>query len=114
MAGFRYDSCIRGFYVYKDVWNPVVGETLNAEREKNNPADKYAVSVMKDGNIVGHVPRKISKTAAFFLKHGGTLRCTVTGKHRWSGDLDMGGLEILCVMTFSGPLPLIERIKTLL
>ena len=69
---------------------------------------------MKDGNIVGHVPRKISKTAAFFLKHGGTLRCTVTGKHRWSGDLDMGGLEILCVMTFSGPLPLIERLKTLL
>jgi hypothetical protein len=72
---------------------------------------------MKDGNIVGHVPRKISKTAAFFLKHGGTLRCTVTmvtGKHRWSGDMDMGRLEILCVMTFSGPLPLIERLKTLL
>jgi hypothetical protein len=62
MADFRYDSCIRGFHVYKDVWNPVVGETLNAEREKklDNPADKYAVSVMKDGNIVGHVPRKNS------------------------------------------------------
>jgi hypothetical protein len=28
--------------------------------------------------------------------------------------LDMGGLEIPCVMTFSGPLPLIERLKTLL
>jgi hypothetical protein len=103
MADFCYDSCIRGFHVYKDVWNPVVGETLNA----NNPGDKYAVSVMKDGSIVRHVPRKISKTAAFFLKHGGTLRCTVTGKHRWSGDLDVGGLEIPCVMTFSGPLPLI-------
>jgi hypothetical protein len=60
MADFRYDSCIRGFHVYKDVWNPVVGEIWNAEREKNNPADKYAVSVMKDGNIVGHVPRKNS------------------------------------------------------
>ena len=83
-------SCIRGFHVYKDVWNPVVGETLNAEREKKpNPIDKYAVSLMKDGNIVGHVPWKISKTAAFFLKHGGTLQCTVTEKHPWSGDLDM-------------------------
>jgi hypothetical protein len=41
--------------------------------KKNNPVDKYAVSVMKDDNIVGYVPRKISKTAAFFLKHGGDI-----------------------------------------
>ena len=111
MADFRYDSCIRGFHVYKDVWNPVVGETLNAEREKTILSINMQFLWWR---MVTLSDMCLGKTAAFFLKHGGTFRCTVTGKHRWSGDLDMGGLEIPCFMTFSGPLPLIERLKTLL
>ncbi len=29
------DMCIRGFHVYKDVWDAVVGEELECERRKN-------------------------------------------------------------------------------
>ena len=31
--------CIRGFHVYKDVWDAVVGEELECERERRNNYD---------------------------------------------------------------------------
>ena len=45
MANERFfvDSVVRGFHVYKDVWNPVVGETLICEKEFGNLHDPYAV-----------------------------------------------------------------------
>ena len=48
--------CIRGYHVYKEVWEASVGETLTYEREPGNAADRYAVAVKKDGSIVGHLP----------------------------------------------------------
>ena len=62
------DSAVMGFHVYKDQWAPVVGETLMCEREFGNIHDPYAVSVVRDITIVGHVPRKISCLCFFFLK----------------------------------------------
>jgi len=35
-------GCIRGYYVYKDVWDPSLGETVCCEREDRNPQDPYA------------------------------------------------------------------------
>ena len=49
---FTLISCVRGYHVYKDIWDPVVGETLNCEREDRNPQDPYDVDVKK----IGHVP----------------------------------------------------------
>ena len=53
-------------------WNPVVGEVLTCTREVNNTSDHYAVSVKKDGAIVGHLPRKISRLCSLFLRSGGS------------------------------------------
>ena len=108
----EYDniSCTRGFHVYRDIWNPIEGEILDTKRENNNPMDKYAIAVIKDGVVVGHVPRKISKVVAFFLKHGGTLKCIVTGKYRYSEDTDVGGLEIPCIMKFNAAPRLLEKL----
>jgi hypothetical protein len=52
----RYSSCIRGFHVYKNVWEPYEGEILQTKREINDPADKYTIAVLKDSAVVGHVP----------------------------------------------------------
>ena len=49
-------SCIRGYHVYKDKWDPVVGEVLACKRESSNTQDKYAVAVQKNGTIIGHLP----------------------------------------------------------
>ena len=50
-------------------WTPVIGEVLPVKREQTNNYDCFAVAVMKDGEVVGHVPRTLSKTSAFFLRY---------------------------------------------
>ena len=35
----RVDVCVRGQYIYKDIWHAVVGEVLVCEREPNNFQD---------------------------------------------------------------------------
>ena len=48
-------SFVRGFHAYKDIWTPEKGERLNLIREPENIKDKYAVSILKDGLIVGYI-----------------------------------------------------------
>jgi hypothetical protein len=72
------------------------------EREPYNPSDRYAVAVVKNRTVIGHLPRTISRIAALFLRRGGTIHCTVTGRRRHSADLPQGGLEIPCSVKFKG------------
>ena len=62
MEEYVMESAVRGHHVYKSVWHPVLGEQLTLERENSNSHDRHAVSVMKDGTIVGHVPRELATT----------------------------------------------------
>ena len=91
---------VRGYHVYREVWEAAVGEVLACEREPRNAEDKYAVAVKKDGTIVGHLPRKVSRVCSLFLRRGGHIRCTVTGRRSYSADLPQGGLEIPCILLF--------------
>ena len=60
---FSIDSAVRGFHVYKDIWNPEIGEVLLCEQEFGNLHDPYAVSVVREDNVmVGHVPRRLCVT----------------------------------------------------
>ena len=60
----------------------------------------FAVGALKSGVTVGHVPRNISSICSLFLRHGGAIRCTVTGSRHYSVDLEQGGLEIPCTLKF--------------
>ena len=96
------ESCVRGFHVYKDVWNPSLQETLSCSREPGNVHDPYAVAVKTGPSvIVGHVPRTLSTLCSIFILQGGTITCQVTGERRYSHDLPHGGLELPCRLTFS-------------
>ena len=86
--------CVRGYHVYYCIWEAAVGDQLNCERELDNVKDRYAVAVKKDGAVIGHLPRKISKICSLFLRRGGIIQCSVTGNRRYSTDLPQGGLEI--------------------
>ena len=88
------NSCVHGYHVYKDIWNAVIGEELVCEREPDNKSDRYAVAVRKDRIIIGHLPRKISRTCSLFLRRGSEITCRVTGHTRYSVDLPQGGLEV--------------------
>ena len=59
--------------MYKDIWNPTIGEKLGCEREKSNTQDPYAVTVMRRRTTVGHVPRKILSPAPL-LEAGASLK----------------------------------------
>ena len=47
--------------------------------EPTNPYDDFAVSMVKEGVVVGHVPLYVSRVVCFFLNRAGSIGCEVTG-----------------------------------
>ncbi len=99
--------------MYKDVWNPFVGETLLCRPEFGNLTDPYAVTCNRP-DTVGHLPRKISAMCHLFLRQNGNILCQITGNRRYSVDLEQGGLEVPCCLTFVGNTKLISKVERLL
>lgn len=103
---FEFESVIRGHHVSKQQWTPVVGESLDVECEPSNPYDSYAVSVSKDGTVIGHVPREVRRHFYTFLHNEGSITCEVTG-HRKYGK----GLEVPCVYEFRASRKTVIKVK---
>lgn len=114
MEDWEMVCCVRGYHEYKDIWTAAAGEVLVCSREPTNVADRYAVAVLKDDVIVGHLPRKIAKLCSLFLRRGGSIDCTVTGRRRYSADLPQGGLEIPCTLLFKAKAKEIKKLKGLI
>ena len=87
MDSYEQDNCIRGYHIYQNIWNAEVDEHFVCEREPLNPSDRYAVAVLKDGVVVGHLPRHLSRILSLFLLKDGTIDCVVIGGRRYSSDL---------------------------
>ena len=64
----KKEFCVRGYHVYW--WEVVVGEELECQQERGNATDAFAVSVIREGAIVGHLPRRISCTCSLFMRKG--------------------------------------------
>jgi len=50
-------TSVRGYHVYKDVWEAALGQLLPCQRQPGNTHDPYAVAVVETGvatQIVGH------------------------------------------------------------
>ena len=77
------------------------------------PHNKFAVSVICEGDKVGHLPRSITKNVPYFLSyHGNVGFCEITGKKcNQGGGL---GLEIPCQCKFYGQSLFIKKLKELL
>ena len=112
MATVKYERelCVLGYHVYKRISDASVGETLVCSRESGNLHDRYAVSVEKNGRVIGHLPRTVSRACALFLKNE-SICCKVTGRQKYSSDLRQGGLEIPCMVTFIGKSREIQKLK---
>ncbi len=57
METFEKETCVRGYHAYEAIWGAAVGEELECRRERSNRVDRYAVAVVKDVTVVGHVSR---------------------------------------------------------
>ena len=113
MPSFEIAAVVRGYHVYKDIWDPSIGEELVCARDPTNPRDPFAVAVVKFHQTVGHVPLKISSLCSMFLRHGGTIMCKITGRRQYTRDLAQGGLEIPCTLRFEGCLKDITKVERL-
>ena len=90
LSYFEVDGMIRGFHIYKDIWELVIGEELQCSLDDGNLHDPFAVAVVKNGFTVGHLKQ-------------GAISCVVIGFQRYSSDLVQGGLEVPCKIIFRGP-----------
>ena len=80
LSYFEVDGMIRGFHIYKNIWEPVIGEELQCSLDDGNLHDPFAVAVVKNGFTVGHLRQ-------------GAISCVVIGFRRYSSDLVQGGLR---------------------
>ena len=108
------DSKVHGFHVYCEIWEPYIGEELPCEIEKEIDHDPYAVSMMKQKQIVTLVLRSISRACAVHLRSHDAITCTVTGGCEYSSDLEQGGLQIPCTWCFTGDKNWLEKLAQLL
>ena len=111
MALYEIESCMCGYHVYKDIWTAMIGEDLLCERKPFNDVDRYAIAVLKDDTIVGHIPKNISRICSLFIARGGGIACTPIGG-RDSADLSQGGLglETPCKLVFAGKQREVEKL----
>ena len=105
--------CIRGYHVYQEVWEAAIDEELICRPERSNAHDWYAVAVMKNDVVVGHVPSKLSRLYTLFIWRGGSILCRLAGRRRYSHDLSQGGLEIPCVLLLKGLPKEVHKLKRL-
>ena len=108
-------SRIRGFHVFKGLWTPYNGESLQLQPQPENPKDRNAVSVVKDSRVVGHMPMLVNTKEGlglkrhFLAKPGTSGIVNVCGKAvNRGGGL---GMEISCKYVFTGPHKLTERLE---
>ena len=98
---YEWPSYIRGYHDYQAIWISSVGEMLILKVEPTNRFDDFVMSVVKDGTVVGHVPKYASRVVSYFLKKVGSVGfCEVSG-----GSVNQGvglGLGIPCRYKFYG------------
>ena len=112
---FQCDGFVRGYHVYMNIWEPLVGECLKSRKKPTNEMDKTAVAMIcinsySEEVVVGHVPKNMSKIVFVFLSLPQcALDIFVTGKriNRGGGC----GLEIPADFYFYGPQKAINWLK---
>ena len=56
---------------------------------KSNTVNQYAVAVLKDDTIVGHLLKTSACIYSLFLRRGGVIQCRVAGRRKYL-DLPQG------------------------
>ena len=93
-------SVVRRYHIYQDIWSAEIDSELPCLPESGNHEDRYAVAVINDMRVVGHVLRKISFICHLFLRNSGMMVCKITVLRQYSADLHQRGLEVQCQYQF--------------
>ena len=97
----KFSCAIRGYHVYRNVWQPKKNETLQYDHESDNDYDLFVTKTCRDAEfhpqIVGHLPLEISRLTKFLLNLAATITATLSSTHYRRSPLVQEGLEIPCV-----------------
>ena len=55
-VSFKIESIVHSRHVYKAMWSPYIKEELLVECDVDNIQDGFAVAILKNSMIIGHVP----------------------------------------------------------
>ena len=98
----KFCYAIRGYHIYRSVWQPKENETLQCDHESDNDYELFAINTCRDAEfhpqIVGHLPLEISRFTKFLLDRGATIIAILSSMHYRRSPLVQGGLEIPCVV----------------
>ena len=67
-AVVEISSYVRSYHAYQEKWHPLQGDVLQLAQEPTNATDKLAIAVIKNGDVVGHVPYNLAPTISQLLK----------------------------------------------
>ena len=101
---YNLKTHIRGYHACMTKWTPKNGEILKARPEPENEYAKYAVTVERCGDVVGHLSKgrsaRFAKTVSYFLRasNENCCRVEVMGKRVNLGDGER--LQISCILHF--------------
>ena len=110
MSSYMYtvETVVRGYHMYKEVWDATIGQVLPCQKEHGNVHDPYAVTVLErerchcwacaTSNILGLLLISWKKRQ-------------VTGATYYSIDLPQGGLEVPCKLIFSSKSRVIVKVQ---
>ena len=70
---------VRGYHIYKEIWDAVVGQEFPCKRKDGNRVNPFTVAVVRGGIVIGHVPGKISSICSLYLCQDDSIVCRVTG-----------------------------------
>ena len=102
---WSFDSYLRGYHAYLDVWVPMIGDnSLVCHKEVGNVRDAHAVA-----NVVGHVPQNLCGFWRFLTLPGTSIRAEVLGTrvNRGAGH----GLEVPVRFIFQGHRKAVEWVQ---
>ena len=97
METHSFRAAVRGFHYYRRFWRPKENEKLDCLHKPENAFDRFAIKTVNEkGEIVGHLPKEISRVTKYLLDRGFTMYCKLSSRHYRRSPLVQGGLEIQC------------------
>ena len=87
-----YNFIFQSHHTHGNIWTPTLVEKLATNTELKNRHDKYVVKVLKDNEILGHIPRDLSKycTSALLCRVAVGIRDYMKNRKqtwKWVGSL---------------------------
>ena len=77
-----FTAAVRGFHYYRRFWRPKENEKLDCLHEPGNAFDRFAIKTVNEkGEIVGHLPKEISRATKYLLDRGFTMYCKLSSRH---------------------------------